>query len=131
MRGGFSRLKHLLALPLKIAGYRNRLRDAYERYEYTEDKFWAILASRANPAFRVAPTDIAKRFAFEASPAALYAELGNTLPFGCHAWRYEQDFWCNQIGLPKDPDFVPHDADGKPIDTASERAKPTDGKRSA
>jgi hypothetical protein len=118
VRRGSSRLRHLLSLPLKMAGFRNRLRDAYQQYEYTEDKFWATFAKKANPNFRVAPTSVAKRFAFEASPAELYSELGNQLPFGCHAWRYEQSFWCDQIGLPRDPDFVPHDAHGKPIQQA-------------
>ena len=111
-RKGGSAFRHLVALPLKLVGLGNTLRHFLESYTYTEDKFWAHSAVLANPGFRVAPVNVAKQFAFEASPKELYEELHETLPFGCHAWRYDQPFWCDQIGLPPDRDFRPHDENG-------------------
>jgi hypothetical protein len=118
-RDGFSRLRHLLSLPLKLCGIRNSLKHFHDSYVWTEDKFWAYSAVLANPEFRVAPVDVAKRFAFEASPQWLYEDLQRTLPFGCHAWRYEQAFWCEKIGLPRDQDFRPHNEDGIPLSRES------------
>jgi hypothetical protein len=115
VRSGMSRLKHLASLPLKLLGVGNSLRKFYDHYPYTEDKFWAQSAALANPSFRVAPVDIASCFSFEASPEFLWDKQGKTLPFGCHAWRYEQAFWCDTIGLPRDHDFRPHNDHGLPM----------------
>lgn len=111
-RKGANALKHLAAIPLKLAGFGNTLRHFHQSYAFTEDKFWAYSAVLANNGFRVAPVETAKEFAFEASPEQLYEESSQTLPFGCHAWRYDQPFWCGQIGLPPDLDFRPHNEDG-------------------
>ena len=116
-RTGISRLRHVLTLPLKILGVGNSLRRFHATFPYTEDKFWAFSAGLANAEFRVAPVDVARRFAFEASPAWLFESCGRVLPFGCHAWRYEQEFWCDTIGLPRDLDFHPHNEDGVAITT--------------
>ncbi|AFC25963.1 DUF5672 family protein [Saprospira grandis] len=45
----------------------------------------------------------ALRFAFELSPAKAYAQNGEQLPFGCHAWeKYEPEFWAPFIQAEKD-----------------------------
>jgi len=114
-RKGGSAFRHLVALPLKLAGIGNSLKRFHQAFPYTEDKFWAHSAGVANPEFRVAPVDVAKHFAFEASPQCLFEQLDHTLPFGCHAWRYEQPFWTERIGLPPDHDFLPHNERGEAI----------------
>ena len=60
----------------------------------TEDYFWALDVPAAGLPFRVAPPEVAMRFAFERKPSLLFERLGK-LPFGCHAWnRYEfETFW--------------------------------------
>jgi hypothetical protein len=58
-----------------------------------EDLFWSFIAPRLNPAFSVAPPEIAIDFAWELHPRAQYQQRGQ-LPFGCHAWqRYDRAFW--------------------------------------
>lgn len=67
-------------------------------YRGHEDFFWCNLVPSRFPWFHVAPYEIARRFAFEANPARLYRECGNTLPFGCHQWRvYEPEFWQSKV----------------------------------
>jgi hypothetical protein len=66
------------------------IRDAY----LTEDKFWGELSPRLDPTFRVAPPDVALRFAFETNPRACFELNGRRLPFGCHKWwHYDREFW--------------------------------------
>lgn len=56
-----------------------------------EDLFFSVLDSES---FRVAPQNIALEFAFEMKVRECYAENGNKLPFGCHAWhRFDLAFW--------------------------------------
>ena len=105
---GLQRLKSLAAYPFKCAGVRNTLAHYLATFPYTEDKFWSRCATLANPSFRVAPPDIAKDFAFETCPDFLYEQRREQLPFGCHAWRYHQEFWCGVIGLPPDREFADH-----------------------
>ena len=58
-----------------------------------EDLFWSFIAPRLNPAFSVAPPEIAIDFAWELHPRDQYQRRGR-LPFGCHAWqRYDRTFW--------------------------------------
>lgn len=56
-----------------------------------EDIFWASCDSTH---FRVAPFDIALKFAFEKDVRQCYSLNGCELPFGCHAWeKYDFPFW--------------------------------------
>jgi hypothetical protein len=52
-----------------------------------EDRFWAEYATHYDPSFRIAPVDVAMRFAFEASPRTCYEEIGRDLPLGAHRWQ--------------------------------------------
>lgn len=51
-----------------------------------EDRFWAEYATHYDPAFRIAPVDVAMRFAFEAEPRRCFERIGR-MPFGAHRWR--------------------------------------------
>ncbi len=64
------------------------------RGDVHEDRFWSEYANHYDPAFRIAPVDVAMRFAFEAEPRACAARLGGELPFGAHRWtRYDRQFF--------------------------------------
>lgn len=85
---------------LKATGWRNH--PGYYAKHYTEDDFWCGLLSEAGVPLRIAPHEEAARFAFEAFPDVLYDQLGQVLPFGCHAWqRYKKDFWLQFIEHPE------------------------------
>lgn len=59
-----------------------------------EDRFWPEYASHYDPTFRVAPADVALRFAFEAAPRQCFDRIGGRLPFGCHRWHEsDRDFY--------------------------------------
>ena len=59
-----------------------------------EDYFFCIHAAKAFPEFRVAPVKEASRFSIENFPGRVFADGGNKLPFGCHAWRrHGSEFW--------------------------------------
>jgi hypothetical protein len=59
-----------------------------------EDHFWADVARKYYPDFRVASFEEGLHFAFEAAPRQCFELTNHTLPFGCHAWpRYDRDFW--------------------------------------
>lgn len=58
-----------------------------------EDRFWAEYATHYDPSFRIAPVDVAMRFAVEAEPRRC-AERTGALPFGAHRWtRFDRDFF--------------------------------------
>jgi hypothetical protein len=52
-----------------------------------EDRFWAEYATHYDPSFRIAPVDVAMRFAFEAAPRQCYERIGYQIPFGAHRWQ--------------------------------------------
>lgn len=57
-----------------------------------EDIFWSFCGEVYKDKFRVAPVELAERFAFEETPRQSYEKLGR-LPFGCHAWeKYDIEF---------------------------------------
>jgi hypothetical protein len=84
-------------LPNKYLKYWKRYNNVQREiagYKKNEDLFWATRASHYCPGFKIAPVETALRFAFEATPRQSYAQIGDQLPFGCHAWpRYDRAFW--------------------------------------
>ena len=59
-----------------------------------EDQFWREHASHYDSTFRIAPADVALRFAFEAAPRQSFDSIGGRLPFGCHLWHEsDRDFY--------------------------------------
>lgn len=60
-----------------------------------EDLFYSSIISEK---FRVAPLEVALRFAFERQVEQCYERNHKELPFGCHAWeRYNPQFWKKHI----------------------------------
>jgi hypothetical protein len=59
-----------------------------------EDRFWAEYATHYDPEFRIAPVDVAMRFAFEAEPRRCFERIGGRLPFGAHRWqKFDRSFY--------------------------------------
>lgn len=79
---------------LKAMGYKNTVTWFINNFGGNEDRFWAENARIFNPAFRVAPPEVALEFAFEVAPTLCYEMNRRRLPFGCHAWaKYDRAFW--------------------------------------
>ncbi|HID52620.1 MAG TPA: hypothetical protein EYP41_11365 [Anaerolineae bacterium] len=79
---------------LKHLHYFNNVQREIARFRQNEDLFWSWRATHYYPDFRIAPVDVAMRFAFEGAPRLCYREIGGKLPFGCHAWpKYDRAFW--------------------------------------
>lgn len=58
-----------------------------------EDRFWAEYATHYDPAFNIAPVDVAMRFAFEAEPRECFGRIGR-MPFGAHRWqKFDRAFY--------------------------------------
>jgi Protein of unknown function (DUF5672) len=57
------------------------------RGDVHEDRFWAEYARHYDPDFRIAPVDVAMRFAFEAEPRKCFERIGHRMPFGAHRWQ--------------------------------------------
>jgi hypothetical protein len=73
---------------------RRGVRAYLAHYSVPEDRFWGERARCFCPEFRVAPVDIALRFAFDWHPKFCFEMNGRKLPFGCHGWyRLGRDFW--------------------------------------
>jgi hypothetical protein len=66
---------------------------------YTEDLFWSMRLPLINPFFRVAPTNVACKFAVELPVTKSpdfdsVASSLNDLPMGCHGWKvFGYPFW--------------------------------------
>jgi hypothetical protein len=59
-----------------------------------EDRFWSEYATYYDPSFKVAPVDVAMRFAFEAEPRACFERIGRRMPFGAHRWqKFDRAFY--------------------------------------
>ena len=64
------------------------------RDDVHEDRFWAEYATHYDPDFRIAPVDVAMRFAFEAEPRKCYERVGRQTPFGAHRWqKFDRAFY--------------------------------------
>jgi len=65
-----------------------------QHYSLNEDLFWSDRAKLFYPDFKIAPVDVALRFAFEAHPRYCFEKNNHQLPFGCHAWaKWDREFW--------------------------------------
>jgi hypothetical protein len=59
-----------------------------------EDRFWAEYATHYDSDFRIAPVDVAMRFAFEAEPRRSFDRIGRQPPFGAHRWqKFDRAFY--------------------------------------
>lgn len=92
-----SRFKQIVNLPRKyikrIPMY-NNAKIEIEKKITIEDMFWANRGPYYYPEFKLAPIDVALKFAFECVPQYCYELNNHQLPFGCHAWeKYDKAFW--------------------------------------
>ncbi len=89
--------RRCLGLPKIVLRYLkvfNNARREMSKYPFYEDLFWTNRARHFYPEFKIAPLEVALRFAFECAPRLCFEKNNYTLPFGCHAWaRYDRDFW--------------------------------------
>lgn len=92
-----SKIECLLNLPrkyLKSISYFNNVKKEIDQKVAIEDSFWANRAQHYYPGFKLAPVNVALKFAFECVPRYCYEVNDHQLPFGCHAWeRYDLKFW--------------------------------------
>lgn len=64
------------------------------KFYYNEDRFFPMCGILYPDVFKVAPFDIAVKFAFEWEPDLLYKYNSFNLPFGCHGWmKYNPEFY--------------------------------------
>ena len=64
------------------------------RGDVHEDRFWAEYATHYDAGFRIAPLDVAMRFAFEAEPGKCFERIGRQMPFGAHRWqKFDRAFY--------------------------------------
>lgn len=67
-------------------------------YPFNEDGFWSFEAIKYDRSFRVAPFNVALKFAFEKFPERCFKLNKKQLPFGCHGWKkYSKQFWEQHI----------------------------------
>ncbi|MEP7268554.1 MAG: DUF5672 family protein [Saprospiraceae bacterium] len=74
-----------------------RLRRIFK--SYNEDWFWVTVIPKLNPWYKVADLETAKKFSIESSPEKSIHDLKGELPFGCHAWDKNYDYWKKFISL--------------------------------
>lgn len=61
---------------------------------FNEDIFWSLEAPKIKTGFRIPDWQEAMHFAVEFHPEIAYRQLGQTLPFGCHApLKHNPEFW--------------------------------------
>lgn len=71
-----------------------KMRSMAVSWKENEDIFWGYMGYLYSSEFRVAPLEVALKFAFEKNPRLCYKKNGNNLPFACHAWeKWDIDFW--------------------------------------
>lgn len=71
----------------------------FNRYDRNEDLFWAIKCKQILRNYKVPEVEISVKFAIDNHPDKAF-EMGNyTLPFGCHAFDKNIEFWKNYITL--------------------------------
>jgi len=74
-------------------------RDMIEQYNgknshfFNEDVFWSIEVNRKKKILKIPGYKKALTFAFEFFPHRALTINNNQLPFGCHAWDLNIDFW--------------------------------------
>jgi hypothetical protein len=71
---------------LQVLGTAGLLRGAHHLYNGHCDDFWCKVIPSIHPDFRIAPADVAVRFAWEALPSRCMEMCNGQLPVGIHAW---------------------------------------------
>jgi hypothetical protein len=60
---------------------------------FNEDAFWSIEVNRKRKILNIPGFKTGLKFAFEHAPHKALKLNNNRLPFGCHAWNRNVDFW--------------------------------------
>lgn len=60
---------------------------------YHEDIFWSLEVNRFGKRLKIPVFKEALKFGFETNPFAAYELNNRKLPFGCHAWDKNKNFW--------------------------------------
>ena len=92
----------MLVWLLVLLGWRNKPVSFAAHWKYNEDDFWSGVLDNSNYAMSKPNPSEALRFSFERFPKELFALNGDSLPFGCHAWKKYQyeEFWKEYIHIP-------------------------------
>jgi len=93
-------IKKLVLFFLMCFGYRNNISYFLNRFNQNEDFFWEQFLKGGFITLKMPSPEIAAYFSFEKSPEYLFSKIGEKLPFGCHAWEKNLNFW-NQYILEK------------------------------
>ena len=65
-----------------------------DNYTMNEDLFWSDRARLFYPDFKIAPMEVALKFAFDKNPRECYERNSHKLPFGAHAWaKWDRAYW--------------------------------------
>lgn len=92
--GGFSlrRVKKFHELSIRLKPQMQRYLASNDHY-LNEDAFWSIEVNRKKKLLNIPDYKKASLFAFEHAPQKSLKLTNNKLPFGCHAWDKNLDFW--------------------------------------
>ena len=67
--------------------------NSLEHHLYNEDAFWSIEVNRERRNLKIPGYKKALRFSIEFHPGRAMIINKGQLPFGCHAWDLNKDFW--------------------------------------
>ncbi|WP_294140273.1 DUF5672 family protein [uncultured Sanguibacteroides sp.] len=70
-----------------------------ESSQFNEDVFWALEATK-NKDFSIPTWQEAIHFSFDLFPRICFQFAQKELPFGCHRWNKELNFWKDHINFP-------------------------------
>ncbi|OJX36919.1 MAG: hypothetical protein BGO87_14140 [Flavobacteriia bacterium 40-80] len=65
----------------------------FNKFDRNEDFFWAVLVPRLNSDFKVPPAEVSCFFSIDNDPEKTFELTGEKLPFGCHAFDKNSNFW--------------------------------------
>lgn len=85
-RQGKRLVAHALACR-RHAGRKTAAHTIRRRFDQAEDMFWCYYGPLLDPAYRIAPIEVALRFARERSAEGDFPADRDALPFGAHAWH--------------------------------------------
>jgi hypothetical protein len=60
---------------------------------FNEDIFWSIALNRKKQVIKKPPLKLAVKFSVETNPQRAFSLNNNQLPFGCHGWDKQANFW--------------------------------------
>lgn len=60
---------------------------------FNEDIFWSIALNRKKQLIKKPPLEVAAKFSVETNPVRAFKINNGQLPFGCHGWDKNVDFW--------------------------------------